>query len=253
MLDEIGDIDANIQIKLLRFLETRLIQPIGSDKDIELDIQIVAATHRDLPKAVAEGAFREDLYQRLKVMVVDIPPLRNRKDDIPLIVEHQLNREGFSQNLITPEAFEKLMQYEWKGNVRELINTVNHMILRREILQSSYIRPECLPMEILQFDPNASTSLLSKVQENTSAPLHHNASLEPGNPLSHEEAKALIDLQAIERALAVKNGKKQDVAQMTGYGTSDNLRYKIKTLYQQFPHLFTDFGHIRSSYSRIVK
>ena len=223
MLDEIGDIDANIQIKLLRFLETRLIRSIGSDKDTELDIQIVAATHRNLPRAVADGAFREDLYQRLKVMVVDIPPLRKRKDDIPLIIEHQLHREGFSQNLITPEAFEKLMQYEWKGNVRELINTVNYMILRREILGFSSISAECLPLEIQRFDPAATPSFLSEIPESTTVQLPHNAHLQPPAPGSHEEAKALIDLQTIERALIVKNGKKQDVAQMTGIGTSDNL------------------------------
>lgn len=253
MLDEIGDIDTNIQIKLLRFLETRLIRPIGSDKDIEVDIQIVAATHRDLPKAVKEGVFREDLYQRLKVMVVDIPPLRNRKSDIPLILEHQLHREGFNPELITPDAFEKLMQYEWKGNVRELINTINHMILRREILGVPLIGSDCLPLEIQQFDPSAAISHFVEATDDTTILPNYSTNVINGNAFSPEETKALIDLQAIERALIVKNGKKQDVAQLTGYGTSDNLRYKIKTLYQQFPHLFQNFDHIRSSYSRIVK
>lgn len=253
MLDEIGDIDGNIQIKLLRFLESRLIRPIGSDKDIELDVQIVAATHQDLPKAVEKGSFREDLYQRLKVMVVDIPPLRKRTEDIPLIIEHQLQKEGFSKDMITPEAFEKLLRYEWRGNVRELINTVNSMILRREIMRKPLISPDCLPLEIQQHDPNAHSTHRGAVSNESGPHQAHNKTPATVNNLSNEEAKALIDLKAIEDALVVKNGKKQDVAQMTGYTNSDNLRYRIKTLYQQFPHLFENFTHIKSNYYKIVK
>lgn len=252
MLDEIGDIDANIQIKLLRFLETRLIRPIGSDKDIELDIQIVAATHRDLPKAVAEGTFREDLYQRLKVMVLDIPPLRKRREDIPLIIEHQLIKEGLGEDVITPETLERLLRYEWRGNVRELINTVNYMILRRDILGVSSIGLECLPLEILQFDPEEvypAHGVSSPIGQHRQV----NAEAATDNDFSHEEVKALVDLRAIEDALKLKNGKKQDVAQIIGCGNSDNLRYRVKTLYQQFPHLFQDFKHIRFNYPKIVK
>lgn len=248
MLDEIGDIDADIQIKLLRFLETRLIRPIGSDKDIELDVQIVAATHRDLPKAVAAGDFRQDLYQRLKVMVVDIPPLRARREDIPLIIEPQLLKEGASKDMITPDTLEKLKQYEWRGNVRELINTVNYMILRRDILGLPLISPECLPLEIQQYAsaPPLPHPIQPAMAHTIEAPAGHNTH-------SHEEAKALIDLETIENALLIKNGKKQDVAEMIGCGTSDNLRYKVKTLYIQFPHLFAGFELIRSNYPKIVK
>ncbi|MEL6661298.1 MAG: sigma-54 dependent transcriptional regulator, partial [Bacteroidota bacterium] len=88
MLDEIGDIDQNIQIKLLRFLETKLIRPVGSDQDVLLDVQVVTATHRDLAGAVQEGRFRADLFQRLKAMVIELPPLRARRDDIPLLLGH---------------------------------------------------------------------------------------------------------------------------------------------------------------------
>lgn len=253
MLDEIGDIDANIQIKLLRFLESRLIRPIGSDKDIELDVQIVAATHQNLPQAVAEGTFREDLYQRLKVMVVDIPPLRDRKEDISLIIEHQLQKEGLTEDMIAPETFEKLFRYEWRGNVRELINSVNSMILRREILGKPLISPDCLPLEIQQFKPNAFPTHLAPPPNEPGVAHHKNTNSLPLGNFSPEEAKALIDLKSIEDALIVKNGKKQDVAQKTGYGNSDNLRYRIKTLYQQFPHLFESFTHIKSNYSKIVK
>lgn len=251
MLDEIGDIDANIQIKLLRFLETRLIRPIGSDKDVELNVQIVAATHRDLPKAVAEGSFREDLYQRLKVMVIRIPPLRERTADIPLIVEHQLQKEGLTRDVIAPETFTCLMEYEWRGNIRELVNTVNSMVLRRDILGKKLITTDCLPLEIQQYSGGAFPG-----EEKEAPAVARNPPSEAsnsGNHFSHQEEKALIDLHAIEQALSIKNGKKKDVALMVGCGTSDNLRYKIKTLFEQFPHLFQDFKHIRSNYPKITR
>ena len=133
MLDEIGDINADIQIKLLRFLETKLIRPVGADQDVLLDVQIIAATHRNLQEEVEKGNFREDLYQRLKAMVIEIPPLRSRKMDIPLIMQHYLG--GVKMNeLLNNKALEMLLSYNWVGNIRELKNTLNYMLLREKDL-----------------------------------------------------------------------------------------------------------------------
>jgi DNA-binding NtrC family response regulator len=240
MLDEIGDIDANIQIKLLRFLETKLIRPVGADKDIQLDVQIVAATHRDLALEVREGRFRADLYQRLKAMVIDIPPLRDRKEDIPLILQHF--SEGFDfEAMLTPEARTHLLQYNWPGNIRELRNAINYMLLRKRIYNRNMIDLECLPVEIQHF---------------TTSPTLRTVATPAGTKrsgLSIDEEHAMIDLEKIEQSLIRKNKVKKDVAVELGMENTDNLRYKVKKYYDKHPHLFENFPFIRESYKRIVR
>jgi DNA-binding NtrC family response regulator len=132
-LDEIGDMKPSLQAKLLRVIQEREFEPVGGIKPIPIDVRIVAATHRNLEEAVAEGRFREDLYYRLNVVPLIVPPLRERREDIPLLIERFVaianrNRrpgmKGFS-----PEAIEDLMQYNWPGNVRELENLVQRMAI----------------------------------------------------------------------------------------------------------------------------
>lgn len=130
MLDEIGDIDAEIQIKLLRFLDNPLIRPVGSENDIALDIQIVTATHKNLADEVAKGNFRKDLYHRLKTMVIEIPSLHSRKEDIPYILEHFFSAHIPNpkiSGLIFPEVMEHLLEYHWPGNIRDLRNAVKYL------------------------------------------------------------------------------------------------------------------------------
>ncbi len=127
-LDEIGEMPLGMQAKLLRVLEQRQMRPVGSDREVAIDVRVIAATNRDLVQAVRQGTFREDLYYRLHVMVVPIPPLREHRDDIPLLVETFLQRHAAANHLtprhLTPQALRCLEQYDWPGNVRELSHVI---------------------------------------------------------------------------------------------------------------------------------
>jgi two-component system nitrogen regulation response regulator NtrX len=133
-LDEIGDLPAAAQAKLLRVLEDRKVTRLGANKTIEVDARVIAATHRDLEKEVGEGRFREDLYYRLNVHVLRVPPLRDRRSDVPALVEHLVAatcaRFGLKTKAVAPDALEALMAYDWKrNNIRELRNVVERMII----------------------------------------------------------------------------------------------------------------------------
>ncbi len=126
-LDEVGDISPKLQLDLLRVLEERKLQRVGGNDPIDVDVRVIAATNRDLKKAVAEGAFREDLYYRLNVIPVTLPPLRERKEDIPILVGHFLDRleaEMERRVQVSPEAMAALLAHDWPGNVRELRNVL---------------------------------------------------------------------------------------------------------------------------------
>jgi DNA-binding NtrC family response regulator len=132
-LDEIGDISSKLQLDLLRVLEDRKFFRVGGTEAVAVDVRIIAATNRDLRKAVDEGAFREDLYYRLNVIPIVIPPLRDRLEDIPLLVEHFLEQLGAEMNkhveAVTPDAMRLLMSHGWPGNVRELRNILERGIV----------------------------------------------------------------------------------------------------------------------------
>src|SRR5438552_11919162 len=125
-LDEIGDVPPVTQVKLLRVLQEREFERLGGTKTVKVDVRLVAATNRDLRQALEQGTFREDLYYRLNVVPIDIPPLRERKEDIPYLVEHFAKKFGGE---VSEGAMERLMSYHWPGNVRELENVVERSIL----------------------------------------------------------------------------------------------------------------------------
>ena len=131
-LDEIGDIPLSIQAKLLRVLQERQFFPVGGEKTVDVDVRLIVATNRDLEERVKQGSFREDLFYRIHVIPVYLPPLRERKEDIPPLVDHFLKK--FSQKMgkeiktVTPTAMQKLILHEWPGNVRELENTIEYAI-----------------------------------------------------------------------------------------------------------------------------
>jgi two-component system response regulator HydG len=132
-MDEIGDMPTPIQIKLLRVLETGEIVRVGTNDPIKVNVRLISATNRDLAGAIAEGKFRQDLYHRLKVVSIKLPPLRERRDDIPLLIEHFLKDLSTSHGkhvaTITPAVRKVLMSYSWPGNVRELKNTIESMVV----------------------------------------------------------------------------------------------------------------------------
>jgi DNA-binding NtrC family response regulator len=126
-LDEIGELPIDLQAKLLRAIQEREIRPVGSTKSLSIDVRILAATNRDLEAAVAEGDFRRDLYFRLNVLALKIPPLRDRRQDIPFLVEHfleRLSRTSGARRSLSEDALHALLEYEWPGNVRELENCI---------------------------------------------------------------------------------------------------------------------------------
>ena len=136
LLDEIGELPLSLQVKLLRVLQEETIRRLGDTKDAKVDVRIVAATHRDLAAEVKAGRFREDLYYRINVLPVHIPPLRGRKDDIPLLVDHFVTRNnarlGTHIRGVSPEARKLLIEYPWPGNVRELENTIERAMVLAE-------------------------------------------------------------------------------------------------------------------------
>ena len=132
-LDEVGDIPLHLQVKLLRVLQTRQFEPVGSSRTVEVDVRIIAATNRDLEEAIQKKEFREDLYYRLNVIPIRIPTLRDRKSDIPILVQHFVEQfngvTGYTVEPPSGQILEALMAYDWPGNVRELENLMERLVI----------------------------------------------------------------------------------------------------------------------------
>jgi two-component system, NtrC family, response regulator AtoC len=149
LLDEIGDMPALLQAKLLRVLQERRFERVGSIESIAVDVRVVAATNRCLSKMVRQGTFREDLYYRLNVVKIELPPLRERTEDIPLLATHfaqKFARPGMAARLIAPDAMERLLAYSWPGNVRELESAIERGSITTK---DEFIRTANLPADIL--------------------------------------------------------------------------------------------------------
>ncbi|WP_306533761.1 sigma-54 dependent transcriptional regulator [Geobacter sp.] len=148
-LDEIGDMSLKTQAKVLRILQERTFERVGGTRTIEVDVRVVAATNKDLPEEIRAGNFREDLFYRLNVVPFTVPPLRERRDDIPLLVEHFLiifaQREGQERKRMLPEAVELLKGYDWPGNVRELRNIIERLVI---MTPGKVITPDQVPDSI---------------------------------------------------------------------------------------------------------
>ncbi len=149
-LDEIGEMSANIQVHLLRILEEKEFTRVGGNELVKVDVRVISATNRDIKKAVAKGQFREDLYYRLNVVTIELPPLRERKEDIPLLAQHFLKKFSVeNQKEITrfsPEATDFLLKYEWPGNVRELENAIERaaILTKNSCIEAADLRQENL-------------------------------------------------------------------------------------------------------------
>lgn len=212
-LDEIGDMPFPMQAKILKVCENKKIRRIGSTRDIEIDVRIIAATNKDLLNMVREGRFREDLYYRLKVMHIHLPPLRERPEDIALLVNHFIdyyNKEYRARkDGITKEAIEYLLAYDWPGNVRELKNLIERAIL---LNKGGYIKVEDLPSEILSsFKGRKDDEPLDLI----------NLSL-PRGGISLE----LLEKEIIRKALEMTGGNQSKAARMLRI-SRDTLRYRM--------------------------
>lgn len=150
-LDEIGDVSAAMQLRLLRVLQEREYEPLGAVKPVKADVRVITATNKDLPTLVAEGSFREDLYYRVNVMTIDLPPLRERMEDIPLLIDHFVTTFGHIQNKdiagVSEEVLETLMSHDFPGNVRELENIIEHAFI---LCSGGLIERHHLPRKLLE-------------------------------------------------------------------------------------------------------
>jgi DNA-binding NtrC family response regulator len=209
-LDEIGDVPVSIQVKLLRILQEREFERLGSNKTRHIDVRVLAATNVDLRAALEQGTFREDLYYRLNVMPINIPPLRERREDIPFLAEHlvqKLSKDlGSVAQGISEEAIQKLLQYHWPGNVRELENVIERsMVLASQpVLSAADIRLDTAP----------------RAHRPTS---NSEYSLPDGMTLDEYEQAVIRD--ALKRA----NGNKSQAARMLGL-TRNALRYRLSQM-----------------------
>jgi DNA-binding NtrC family response regulator len=157
-LDEVGETPLATQVKLLRALQEREIIPVGGTQPVKIDCRLVAATNADLEREVAEGRFRADLFYRLNVIPIKLPPLRHRRDDIPLMIDHFLRRhaQNHPAKTVNKEAMERLMKYDWPGNVRELENVIERALILDE---GGVIGPEDLP-DVIRFGDHQRGSLV---------------------------------------------------------------------------------------------
>jgi len=162
-LDEIGDLSPATQVLLLRFLQDHSFERVGGEATLEADVRLLAATHKDLFREVQAGRFRDDLYYRLNVVTVHLPPLRERPEDIPLLCQHFLQKYGGRESKrlprFSPDALESMMEYDWPGNVRQLENAVSHAVM---LAQGDFIRRRHLPRFLKEAAPEVSPASLAE-------------------------------------------------------------------------------------------
>ena len=189
-LDEIGDMPVALQVKLLRVLQERKVRPLGSNRDIEINVRIISATHRDLPKAMARGEFREDLFYRLNVVNLKIPPLSERTEDIPLLANHLLRQSADRHKpfvrAFSSDAMKRLMAAKWPGNVRQLVNVIEQCVA----LTSSPVIGDALVEQALE-------------GENTALP-------------TIVEARNQFELNYLRKLLQITRGNVTHAARMAG-------------------------------------
>ena len=215
-LDEIGDMGLVLQAKMLRFLEEKTFRRVGGARDLRVDVRVLAATNKDLEKAVRQGAFREDLYYRLNVVPVHIPALADRIEDVRDLVQHfivQFNRE-FRRNVqgVTPEAMDCMLRYRWPGNIRELKNVIERVMILGE---KPWLDLTDLPEELVQ---HAGLSEEAEEREEPKAPPPAS-----GNGTSLRDMERTMVKEALDRS----DGNQSQAARLLGI-SRDALRYKMK-------------------------
>ena len=209
-LDEIGDMSLPMQVKLLRVLQERVFERVGSNKPIKADVRIIAATHRNLEEAIAEGNFREDLFYRLNVFPIEMPPLRERAEDIPLLVNELIQRiehEKRGSVRLTPASVVSLCQYNWPGNVRELANLIERLAI---LYPFGVVDSGDLPEKFLaDAEGNSDHPVFTDEMLATTPPVHYDLEDEPRLPrdgLDLKEHLSNLEVGFIKQALDDANG-----------------------------------------------
>ena len=212
-LDEIGDMSPSLQVKLLRVLQDRTFEPVGSSKTLKVNVRVVAATNQDLEVCIREGRFREDLFYRLNVIPIHVPPLRERRDDVPLLVHHFLASVARERERkidgISPEALECLCAHDWPGNVRELENLIERLVVLRG---EGRLELEDLPSTLRGATATAFPAVVPKL---------------PPSGLSFHDVVNRIETDLIVQALERTRGNKNQAARLLGLNRTTLLE-KIK-------------------------
>ncbi len=213
LLDEVSEMSLTMQVKLLRVLQEREITRVGGDDVINVDVRVIAATNKNLMDLIQEGRFREDLYYRLNVVTLELPPLRNRREDIPLLVQHFLcifsEKNNRTIKGFTPSAMDRLVKYDWPGNVRELMNAMERVVV---LAKSEYIDDKDLP--IIQEFPETSG-------ENDASEVHIAVPTNGHQPLDEVEKNVIL------KTLDAAGGNKSETARRLGI-TRKTLHKKLK-------------------------
>jgi nitrogen regulation protein NR(I) len=232
-LDEIGDMNLSTQPKLLRILQEQQFERVGGEETIRTDVRVIAATNQDLERKAAAGEFRHDLLYRLKVFTIDLPPLRNRKDDLPLLIAHFLkilNRD-FRKRVtsVAPEALRVLEAYAWPGNVRELQSAIKHAYVQSS---GEVITLDCLPAHLRDESRDLSPSRASGVDAESGDPRiveMIGEMMRRGEPDIYAKVTAAVDRVVLETVLRYVKGNQMQASEVLGISRT-TLRAKMRSL-----------------------
>jgi two-component system, NtrC family, response regulator PilR len=220
-LDEVGELPLHLQSKLLRVLQEQVVRPVGSAREIPVNVRIIAATNRDLKEAVDKGQFREDLYYRLRVVEIKIPPLRDRREDIPFLIAHFLDQVGYADrhsSSVSPQALSCLMSYSYPGNIRELENILSRCM----VLGGGAILPEHLPEEVRVC---VSGNVSGTASRSSYYPASEAALVDV--PVDLEQLLSELEQRYILEALGKSGGVKKEAAKLLGLNFR-SFRYRLK-------------------------
>lgn len=227
-LDEIGDMDMGLQTKILRVLQEKEFYRVGGMDSIKVDVRVVAATNQDLEVAVREGRFREDLYYRLNVVPISLPPLRERREDIPLLISYFLRKFttlGLGKKYITPKARKLLLNHSWKGNVRELENVLKRAVV---LSSSNTIVPDDLPLTTLEESENKNSRTIDNIfEEKFKDFVSKMCTVKKGN--LYEMLMKKVEKPLIKLVMEETSGNQIKAANILGINRN-TLRRKIKDL-----------------------
>lgn len=232
-LDEIGDYDLKIQSKILRFLDNKIITPVGSGKSRQLDLQLILASNQDIPQLIRDKRFREDLYQRINQIRIELPPLRERVEDISILASyffhHFKEKEKTKLVSIEPKVLQIFSTYTWPGNIRELQSVIWDACTKARLFGDTVLQIKHLKREITE----PCTQVFTQIDcEDTK-----------GN----QEKIAIIELQRIDFALQKSFGQKAVAAEMVGL-SADQLRYKVLKLIKEYPEIIARYNSVTKAY-----